>query len=142
MILLDTNVLSELMRPKPEPTVVLWISGQHTDDLCISSITMAEILHGVARLPKGKRQRDLHTSAMIMFEEDFGERVLPFDTPATLYYAHLMTTRGHAGRPMSMADAQIAAICRTHDAALATRNIKDFEESGVSLINPWQLLEV
>ena len=142
MILLDTNVLSELMRPKPEPTVVLWISTQRTDDLCISSITMAEILHGVARLPKGKRQRDLHESAMIMFEEDFGERILPFDTLAALYYAHLMTTRGPAGRPMSMADAQIAAICRTHDAALATRNIRDFEESGVDLINPWQPLEI
>lgn len=142
MILLDTNVLSELMRPKPEPTVVLWISTQRTDDLCISSITLAEILHGVARLPKGKRQRDLHESAMIMFEEDFGERILPFDTHAALYYAHLMTTRGPAGRPMSMADAQIAAICRTHDAALATRNIRDFEESGVDLINPWQPLEI
>lgn len=79
---------------------------------------------------------------MIMFEEDFGERILPFDTPAALYYAHLMTTRGQAGRPMSMADAQIAAICRTHDAALATRNIRDFEESGVDLINPWQPLEI
>ncbi|OOV99428.1 type II toxin-antitoxin system VapC family toxin [Pseudomonas sp. MF4836] len=142
MILLDTNVLSELMRPKPEPTVVLWISTQRTDDLCISSITMAEILHGVAHLPKGQRQRDLHESAMIMFEEDFGERILPFDTPAALYYAHLMTTRGQAGRPMSMADAQIAAICRTHDAALATRNIRDFEESGVDLINPWRPLEI
>lgn len=142
MIVLDTNVLSELMRPKPEQSVLLWIEAQPADEFYISTLTMAEILHGIARLPDGKRKQALHSSALTMFEEDFTERILPFGTQAALYYAHLVAHRETLGRPISLADAQIAATCRVHEAAIATRNVRDFEDTGLLLINPWLPLEV
>ncbi|PXX76595.1 hypothetical protein SAMN05660489_00155 [Pseudomonas sp. LAMO17WK12:I10] len=142
MIVLDTNVLSELMRPQPDASVLLWIEAQPVEDLYISAMTMAEILHGIARLPHGKRKQMLHASALAMFEEDFIDRIAPFGTQAALYYAHLISHRESLGRPISLVDAQIAAICRVHDAAIATRNAKDFSDTGLIVINPWLPLEV
>ncbi|MCU7247893.1 type II toxin-antitoxin system VapC family toxin [Pseudomonas koreensis] len=137
MILLDTNVLSEFMRAEPEARVIAWIDAQPAMDLAISAITVAEILHGIARLPFGKRKQKFEAHAMAMFEEDFAGRILPFDAHAAVEYATLVADGEAKGRAMSMADAQIAAICRTHGASIATRNVKDFEFSGVDVINPW-----
>lgn len=137
MIVLDTNVLSELMRPAPAGAVLRWIEQQADEDLFISAITMAEILHGIARLPEGKRKQHLAVQALEMFEEDFADHILPFDADAAAAYAQLVTAREQSGKPVALADAQIAAICRSQQAGLATRNIKDFAETGVEIINPW-----
>lgn len=137
MILLDTNVLSEFMRVEPDSKVLDWVDSQPAMELAISAITVAEILHGIARLPVGKRKQKLESHAMAMFEEDFAGRILPFDAHAAVEYAALVAGAEASGRAVSMADAQIAAICRSHGAAIATRNVRDFEFSAVEVINPW-----
>ena len=137
MIVLDTNVLSELMRAEPAAVVLRWIDNQAAEELFTSAITMAEVLHGIERLPDGKRKHGLKTHALAMFENDFSDRILPFDTYAALHYSTLVTTREKSGKPVGLADAQIAAICRAQRAKLATRNVKDFEGTGVNIINPW-----
>lgn len=137
MIILDTNVLSELMRAQPSLAVTAWVDSQNTDDLYISAITMAEVLHGIARLPAGKRKESLLSMAQAMFDEDFADKVLPFDAQATPHYAQWVASREAAGAPQSLGDAQIAATCISHNASLATRNVKDFAQSDVKLINPW-----
>jgi len=138
MIVLDTNVLSEFMRVEPDSHVLAWVDAQPAMDLAISAITVAEILHGIARLPFGKRKQKLEAHAMSMFEEDFAGRILPFDAHAAVDYATLVAGCEASGRAVSMADAQIAAICRRHGAPIATRNVRDFEFSGVEIINPWE----
>ncbi|MBI2893381.1 MAG: type II toxin-antitoxin system VapC family toxin [Deltaproteobacteria bacterium] len=138
MIVLDTNVISELMRPVPEDRVSRWTRTQPTASLCVTSITQAEILHGVLLLPKGKRQDLLQAAAIAMFEVDLGGRILPFDTDAALQYARIAVDRRRAGRPISHFDAQIAAIARAHGAAVATRNTADFGGCGVEVIDPWE----
>lgn len=137
MILLDTNVLSELMRAKPDPAVVAWIDAQPAQDLLICSITVAEILYGIARMPEGKRRRALQDVAIAMFEEDFAGRILPFDADAAVHYAELAAESEAKGKIADMADGQIAAIARLHGVQIATRNIRHFESFGVPLINPW-----
>lgn len=137
MKVLDTNVLSELMRPKPDIRVVEWVDGQNGAELFISAITVAEILHGIARLPEGKRKLNLEHTAVDMFQQDFAERILPFGTRAAEHYANLVAASEASGRCVGMADAQIAAICKEHGAQLATRNIRVFETLGIALINPW-----
>lgn len=137
MIVLDTNVLSEFMRVEPAIRVLTWVDAQPAMDLAISAVTVAEILHGIARLPSGKRKQKLEAHAMAMFEEDFAGRILPFDAHAAVEYAILVADCEAMGRAVSMADAQIAAICRAHGASIATRNVKDFESSGVEIIDPW-----
>lgn len=137
MIVLDTNVLSELMRPEPAAAVLRWIDSHAAEELFTSSITMAEILHGIERLPDGKRKHRLHTYALAMFEDDFADRILPFNADAAVHYSTLVTTREQSGKPVGLADAQIAAICRAQKAKLATRNVKDFENTGVAIICPW-----
>lgn len=114
-----------------------WVDTQPAMVLAISAFTVAEILHGIARLPVGKRRQKLETHAMAMFEEDFAGRILPFDAYAAVEYATLIASAELKGRVSSMADAQIAAICRSHRASIATRNVRDFEMSGVEVINPW-----
>jgi predicted nucleic acid-binding protein len=141
MIVLDTNVLSELMKPAPNPEVVRWVDAQEPRDVAVTAVTMAEILHGVARLPEGKRKAALLELAADLFSEEFAERVLPFDGVAATYYADLVVTRERVGRPVSMADAQIAAICLSHEALLATRNTRDFEGVAIPLVNPWEAPE-
>ncbi|ROM72180.1 VapC toxin family PIN domain ribonuclease [Pseudomonas brassicacearum] len=137
MIVLDTNVISEFMRAEPNATVLAWIDSQPAMDLVICAITVAEILHGIARLPSGKRKQKLESHAMAMFEEDFVDRILPFDAHAAVEYAALVASCEAKGRAAGMADAQIAAICRAHGALIATRNTKDFKFPGIEVINPW-----
>ncbi|HBP5363205.1 MULTISPECIES: type II toxin-antitoxin system VapC family toxin [Pseudomonas aeruginosa group] len=137
MILLDTNVLSELMRAKPDPVVVAWVDAQPVQDLLISSITVAEILYGIARMPEGKRRQALQDVAIAMFEEDFAGRILPFDADAAVHYAELAAESEGKGKIADMADGQIAAIAKLHGVPVATRNIRHFQGFGVELINPW-----
>ena len=139
MIVLDTNVLSEFMRIEPDTQVLAWVDAQPAMELAISAVTVAEILHGIARLPSGKRKQKLEAHAMAMFEEDFVGRILPFDVHAAVEYATLVAGCEAKGRAVSMADAQIAAICRTHGVPVATRNVRDFDFSGVDVINPWEV---
>ncbi|HCG38749.1 MAG: plasmid stabilization protein [Pseudomonas sp. K35] len=137
MILLDTNVLSELMRAKPAPQVLEWVDAQPASELAISAITVAEILYGIARMPDGKRKQGLLDIASAMFDEDFAGSILPFDADAAVYYAEIAAATEAKGRIVDMADAQIAAIGRLHDAVIATRNTRHFEPLGVALIDPW-----
>ncbi|WP_375741482.1 type II toxin-antitoxin system VapC family toxin [Pseudomonas boanensis] len=138
MILLDTNVLSELMRAKPDPNVIAWVDAQLGSEMVISSITVAEILYGIARMQDGKRKEALFEVANAMFEEDFSGNILPFDVDAAVHYAELVAGSEAKGKVADMADGQIAAIARRHGAAIATRNIRHFDSFGVSLINPWE----
>lgn len=137
MIVLDTNVVSELMRSTPNDSVLAWADAQIPTSLCITSITQAEILYGVLLLPKGKRRDAISKAAQEMFDDLFEGRILGFDGEAAIQYATVSATRRHAGRPLSAFDAQIAAITRIHDAKLATRNVADFQGCGIELINPW-----
>lgn len=137
MIVLDTNVLSELMRPVPSEAVITWMASQPAPSLYTTSITQAEILHGVRLLPPGKRRRAFEAAAEAMFREEFGGRILPFSSEAASPYASIAVDRRCAGRPISHFDAQIAAIARSSGARIATRNVDDFEGCGVDLVNPW-----
>jgi predicted nucleic acid-binding protein len=138
MIILDTNVLSELMRPQPAAKVVDWMAAQPVASLYTTSITQAEILHGLMLLPKGRRRGALEAAATSMFEEDFGGRILGFGTDAAGPYAQIACDRRRAGHPIAHFDAQIAAIARFSGAAIATRNVADFDGCGVILVDPWQ----
>ena len=139
MILLDTNVLSELMRPIPELCVVEWIDSFQEWDVWISAITVAEIRLGIALLDDGIRKSELVDLAEQMFHEEFQDRCLPFDYQAAVEYAMIVSGRNRIGRPISVEDAQIASIAKTADLTLATRNTKDFINiSGLVLINPWE----
>ncbi|AZE70542.1 VapC toxin protein [Pseudomonas synxantha] len=140
MIVLDTNVLSELMRAEPAQAVLHWVDSQAAEELFTSAITVAEILHGIERLPDGKRKANLHTQAIAMFKDDFADRILSFDAHAAVQYSMLVATRERSGKPVGLADAQIAAICRARRARLATRNTKDFDHTEVDIINPWTAL--
>ncbi len=137
MIILDTNVISEFMRQKPDRLVLQWVATQPARRLYTTAITQAEILLGVALLPDGKRRSLLESTVNEMFAEDFEGRVLPFDGSVAPDFANIVVTRRHNGRPISHADAQIASIARCHGAAIATRNISDFEGCHLDLINPW-----
>ena len=137
MILLDTNVLSELMRPEPDVRVLHWVGGQPATRMFTTSITEAEILHGILSLPSGRRRQAFEEAARAMFEEDFAGRVLGFGSDAARPYASIACDRRRAGRPISQFDAQIAAIAAANRAAVATRNVSDFEGCGVEVIDPW-----
>jgi len=138
MIVLDTNVLSELMRKSPNERVVQWMDTQPDTSLFTTTVTQAEILYGVSLLPTGKKKQALAAAVDAMFEEDFKGRVLPFDGPAAAAYARICADRVRLGRPISQFDAQIAAIARSRGAGLATRNTPDFDECGIHVIDPWQ----
>jgi toxin FitB len=137
MILLDTNILSELMRAAPEAAVEQWLADQPVASVFISAITEAELRYGLALMPPGKRRSALAVEIENMLGEDFSGRILPFDSPAAVAFAVIAAERRQAGQPISQADAQIAAIARSRGAALATRNVPDFERCGVEIINPW-----
>lgn len=137
-VLLDTNVLSELLTPAPDSAVLAWFAAQHPDTLYVSSVTQAEMLLGARLLPAGKRRNALEAALRAMFAEDFAGRILPFDSAAAPIYAELVAARRSAGRPISQFDAQIAAIALCSALRLATRNVRDFEDCGVELIDPWQ----
>jgi len=138
MIILDTNVISELIRPQPEAQVVAWIDSQYQTQLYLTSVSLAETLCGIERLPLGRRRRELVVYFGIVLDARFQSRILGFDEESARTYAIVAAEREAIGRRMGMADAQIAAICRKHEATLATRNVRDFEETGVRLINPWE----
>jgi toxin FitB len=137
MIVLDTNVVSELMKSAPEAAVMSWINAMPAATVFVSAVTQAEILYGVALVPEGKRRDGLTRAARTAFETYFRGRILPFDPEAAEAFATLAAGRRQAGRPISQADAQIAAIARSRGAALATRDVPDFEGCGVEIVNPW-----
>lgn len=137
MIVLDTNVLSELMRPEPTARVVAWIAQQPMADLFTTAITEGEIFYGIELLAKGKRHDALLAAAEGMFTEDFAGRVIAFESDAAHHFASIAAHRRVLGRPISHADAQIAAIARTHGAKLATGNGPDFADCGITVIDPW-----
>jgi len=138
MIVLDTNVLSEMMKPKPEARVVGWVTAQSATDLYTTSITQAEILHGLMLLPPGQRRRALEAAATSMFEDDFEGRILGFGSEVAATYARIASDRRRSGRAIAHFDAQIAAIARVAGAAVATRNTADFEGCGVTVVDPWE----
>ena len=138
MIVLDTNVISELMRQHGEPRVVAWVDDQQAGAVYLTAVTTAELRYGVARLPDGRRKTELADRIQLTLEEDFTARILAFDDAAAAHYADIVTHREQRGLAISMADAQIAAICRHHGAELATRNTKDFALTGIGIIDPWQ----
>jgi hypothetical protein len=137
MIILDTNVLSELMKSQPAANVSGWAGSQPASSLFITAVTQAEILYGIRLLPNGRRRNRIAIAAKAMFDEDFNDRILAFNPDAATYYADIAIIRRNKGKPISQFDAQIAAITRSTGAALATRNISDFEDCEVKLINPW-----
>ena len=136
MIVLDTNVLSEFMRPVPDPKVRQWLDAQRRVDVWISAIAIAELAAGVAALPQGRR-RLLLQDALDLMLEGFERRVLPFGVGAAIEYGRVVVERTRIGRPISVADAQIAAITAVAGATLATRNARDLEGLGVALVDPW-----
>lgn len=138
-ILLDTNVLSELMRPQPAAEVLGWFERQQGTSFFVSTITHAEILLGIALLPAGKRRDSLAAAAGQMFEEDFAGHTLAFDSHCATEYARLVAERSRCGHSISTEDGQIAAIALSHDLPLATRNDKDFKGiAGLTVLNPWE----
>jgi toxin FitB len=137
MIVLDTNVLSEILRPVPEPRVVEWLSEQPRASVFTTTITRGEILYGLQVLPAGKRRDGLWNAAMQIFDVDLDGQVLSFDSAAADDYAEISAARRAAGRPIAQLDAQIAGITRSRGAQLATRNVRDFDACGFAVINPW-----
>lgn len=136
MIILDTNVVSELMKPSPHAGVRGWVLARSSGELCTTAITLAEILYGIERLPDGQRKELLRSTAAELFDA-FSDHVLSFDGPAAALYADIVSGREERGMPIDGFDAQIASICRRHQATLATRNVKDFQHTGVDVIDPW-----
>ena len=137
MTLLDTNVVSELIRPLPEAAVENWIASRPAASLFFSAVGEAELRYGVAIMPAGRRRDVLVSAIEAMLREDFTGRILPFDSDAARAYAEIASRRRAMGRPASEADAQIAAIARSRGMALATRNIRDFEDMRIEVLNPW-----
>ncbi len=137
MIVLDTNVLSEVVGPKPSPRVLSWLTRERPSNLATTAISQAELLFGVELMAMGRRRTALESAIRRILAEDFADRILPFDSAAAEAYAAIAATRRAMGRPISEADAQIAAIVRSRGAALATRNVPDFERCGIKVLNPW-----
>jgi predicted nucleic acid-binding protein len=138
MIILDTNVVSETLRPKPSSKVMDWIGYQPSSLLFTTTITEAELFYGIALLPDGKRRRALEAAIGLIFAQDFAGRVLPFDSAAAREYALIAAARRQAGRRMAEADGRIAAIARSRGAILATRNVDDFAGCELELVDPWR----
>jgi toxin FitB len=137
MIVLDTNVLSEILRPTPDDPVLAWLAGQPRSSLFTTTITEAELLYGVHLLPDSHRKAVLNRAVSEVFLSDFAGHVLEFDSDAAAAYAEISASRKSMGRPISQFDASIAGIARSRGASVATRNVKDFCDCGVDVINPW-----
>lgn len=137
MIVLDTNIISELMRREPDAAVVAWMGEQPIAGVFTTTLTQAEIFYGLALLPEGRRRDALMAAAQPMFDVDLAGRVLPFDTDAANAYPDIAVGRRKGGQPISQIDAQIAAIVRSRGARLATRNVADFADCGIPVVNPW-----
>ncbi len=138
MILLDTNIVSEIMRPQPDATVIGWLNRQYTPDLYISSITIAEISFGLGVLPDGQRRQALQQRFERFLKKAFRYRVLGFGEEEARIYGNIMARSRLAGRSMSIPDGQIAAIALNNGCTIATRNSRDFESSGVTLVDPFE----
>ncbi len=138
MILLDTNVVLAVMAPAPVSTVLRWLDGHDTLSLYLCTITIAEIAYGIRVLPTGRRRKGLGERFESFVARGFEQRVLAFDTAAALHYAEVMGRRKELGRPMSFPDGQIAAIARAHRFSVATRNVRDFDECGLDVLNPFE----
>jgi predicted nucleic acid-binding protein len=136
-VLLDTNVLSELLRAPPEPAVLAWFSRQSAESLFVSAVTHAEMMLGARLLPAGKRRSSLEAALGAMFDHDFAGRCLPFGATPVPAYVDIVSMRRAAGRPISQFDAQIAAIATERGMTLVTRNVVDFSDCGVVVVNPW-----
>ncbi|MYA10227.1 MAG: type II toxin-antitoxin system VapC family toxin [Gemmatimonadetes bacterium] len=135
--LLDTNVVSELMRASPEPAVARWVSGHPVEDVFLSAVSEAELRYGAAILPVGRRRETLLYRIEAMLRDAFEDRVLPFDSDAARTYGPIAAWRRSAGRPVASADCQIAAIAAARRMRLATRNVRDFEGMGIDIVDPW-----
>jgi toxin FitB len=137
MIVLDTNVLSEALKPSPDGSVLRWLAAQDADLVFTTAINQAEILYGVEMLPAGKRRTRLYGAVEQLFADEFAGRVLPFDVESALIYPKIVAGRERRGRPISQFDAVIASVCLSRSATIATRNTSDFEDCGLAIINPW-----
>lgn len=138
MILLDTNIVSELMRLQPEPNVLNWLSEQPVEQLCLAALTVAEIRRGLALLPEGARRKNLEAAFDRFLEQGFAGRVLPFSASTAEVYAPIYAKRVQAGLGIGELDLLLAAIATEQGARIATRNTSDFEQTGVKLVNPWE----
>ena len=137
MVMIDTNIVSELMRAEPSAEVLSWMDEQTPRELFVTAVTEAEVRTGIALLPEGRRRRGLAEACERAFGSLFAGRVLPFDSDAARTYAEIAAARRVLGRPISQADCQIAAIARSRGMAVATRNVRDFEDMGIDIFNPW-----
>ena len=136
-VLLDTNVVAELMRKTPDPAVAMWAAGQPLNSLFFSAVGEAELRYGAAILPTGQRRETLVSDIERMLDEAFENRVLAFDSGAARAYAHIAAKRRSAGLPVAPADCQIAAIAQSRRMAVATRNVRDFEDADIEVVDPW-----
>ncbi len=137
IVLVDTNVVSELIRKAPDPAVEAWAAGHTLEDLFFSAVGEAELRFGAAILPAGRRRATLISDIERMLRDAFEDRVLPFDSQAAREYADIAAMRRCAGRTVAPADCQIAAIARSRDMAVATRNVRDFEDIEIEIVDPW-----
>jgi predicted nucleic acid-binding protein len=137
VIVLDTNVISEALRPMPSAKVLAWMRSEPLAALFTTTITEAELLYGAAVLPDGRRKRSLAAAIMQILATQFPGRILPFDSAAAREFADIAATRRRAGRPIAETDGRIAAIARSRRASLATRNVGDFAGFGLNIIDPW-----
>ncbi len=137
MFILDTNIVSEVMRNVPSPEVMAWLDEHPRHDLYVTAVTQAEILTGIAFLPEGRRRSELAEAAEYAFNSLFNGRLLSFDSAAAHAYAEIASARRNAGQPLSQFDGQIAAIARSRSMAVATRNVSDYEGCSIPVINPW-----
>lgn len=139
MVILDTNVVSEMLKETADAGVFTWLDAQSPESVFTTAITQAEIKYGIAIMPDGKRKSVLLTAATLLFEEDFEGRVLPFDSSAADAYAAIAAQRRSAGQPIGEADIQIAAIAQSRGGTVATRNVRDFTNCGIDIVNPWSV---
>ena len=137
MLILDTNVVSELMRPVPDPAIATWVAERATSSLFLTAVTEAELRYGLAVMPSGKRREGLATGLERMLKAGFANRVLPFDSSAARSYAQIAAARRRGGRPIAQADCQIAAIAQVRGMAVVTRNVRHFEDMGIAIYDPW-----
>lgn len=139
MFILDTNILSVMMRSPLVPEVAAWVAAQPEELLYTTAVSEAEVLAGIEILPDGRRRADLEKAARAMFADDFDGRILPFDSEAAAAYADIFAARRQAGRPTAPHDLMIASVARARGAIMVTRNTADFEGCGLTLINPWEV---
>jgi toxin FitB len=137
VIILDTNVLSEPLKHEPEPAVLIWLDAQAPETLFLTTVCLAELLSGVDAMPAGRRRTSLRESLERQVDVLFGDRILSFDRKAADAFARVHTAALKSGNSISFADCAIAAVAKAHKFAVATRNVRDFKGTGVTVIDPW-----